>query len=392
MKEKLLREVIDKAYQASLGWRNWMETAHVDPEDMEEEEDLEGIPIMRREQLLKQQELRPPLGCLETIPIAEFSRIFSSTWGGYIPQRDKHNFGFFAEALAAVGFGEDDVVWNTISMQTKPLSSMVDSGLQKLGSTVISIEFDKQIDLVRSIQEWGITGFIGSPQTLSKLLEAFQTAQIQDGRVFQLEKFFVLGGMVPPMLLKKVERYEMRLAEGYAIEELGCIAYREERDFDWKVCEHVIVHLCDPVSGTMIYNTELGEIVVTVLDTSYPLIRYGTGELAKWMEGKQGERFIRIFGNVDESVVIGTRIIHPLQIHKILKLFTEVEYFQGNILTDSLVGDYLLLQIESTIQIQSFKEIVSQRLKDELRVSLKVEFVPVHSLDRNQRQLFDQRK
>ncbi|KHF28860.1 hypothetical protein LR68_02430 [Anoxybacillus sp. BCO1] len=68
--------------------------------------------------------------------------------------------------------------------------------------------------------------------------------------------------------------------EGYGTADCGCIAFEDRQGPGLKVSSRAIVQLCDPMTGELLH--EEGEIVVTILDRTYPLIRFGTGDVSRW--------------------------------------------------------------------------------------------------------------
>lgn len=390
MKELLLQEVLRHAYELASGWRERFNLFGVKPEDIVEEEDLSKIPVLRKKDLPDIQKNSLPFGNLTTIEAQRMVRIFMSPGPIYDPQAEEGDYWRFAEALKAAGFGPGDIVQNTFSYHLSPIGFMFDSALRSLGCTVIPAgvgNSDLQLKLMR---DCGVTGYVGTPGFLASLLEKAFELGISVHETLRLEKAFFTAEMLPPSLRRQLEGYGIRVSEGYGTADIGCIAYQTDRELGLKVRDSIFLQICDPDTGLPIYNSDVGEMVVTLLDKSYPLIRFGTGDLSKWVEGKPGERIAGVLGRVGDGVKVKGMFVHQQQMHKVMKIFPEIEHFQA-VVTREGVRDQLTIRIESINQTPAFKDVLALRLKDSLRVTPELTFVPKGSLDRSEKQLVDVR-
>lgn len=90
--------------------------------------------------------------------------------------------------------------------------------------------------------------------------------------------------------------------------------------------DYIYIEIIDPVTGEVLPDGELGEIVITTLvKEGAPLIRYRTHDLSRIIPGECpcGSRFPRldtIMGRTDDMMKIKGVNVFPAQIEEILKM------------------------------------------------------------------------
>ena len=72
----------------------------------------------------------------------------------------------------------------------------------------------------------------------------------------------------------------------YASADLGLIAYESVGGEGLIVDEAVIVEIVRPGTGDPVPDGEVGEVLVTVFNPDYPLIRFATGDLSAVLPGQ----------------------------------------------------------------------------------------------------------
>ena len=82
--------------------------------------------------------------------------------------------------------------------------------------------------------------------------------------------------------------------------------------------------MCDIADGTPL-DAGPGEVVVTILRESAPLIRFGTGDLSAWVpgggadgsggpDGSGGRRLAGVLGRTGQAVKVRGMFLHPAQV------------------------------------------------------------------------------
>ncbi len=95
------------------------------------------------------------------------------------------------------------------------------------------------------------------------------------------------------------------------------------------VDEGVILEIVRPGTGDPVPEGEVGEVVVTVLNADYPLIRFATGDLSAVLAGTSpcGRTNMRIkgwMGRADQTTKVRGMFVRPEQVDAVLKRHPEV--------------------------------------------------------------------
>ncbi|MBO8172092.1 MAG: AMP-binding protein [Bacillaceae bacterium] len=391
MRDQKITELIQYAYQHADGWKKRLDEQGIRPEEIRSEADLSRIAVLRKDQLPGVQSENLPFGGLATLSPAHMARIFMSPGPIYDPQASDGDYWRFADALLAAGFGPGDIVQNTFSYHLSPAGFMFDSALRKIGASVIPAGVGNSELQVQMMRDVGVNGFVGTPSFLAALLDKAEQSGVDPEKDLRLQKAFFTAEMLPDTLRRRFENLGIRVSEGYGTADAGCIAYQTGHDPGMKITESAVVQICDPNTGDPIHHPEeVGEIVVTLLDRDYPLIRFGTGDLSRWVEGYVGQRMAGVLGRVGDGVKVRGMFVHRQQIEKVLEEFPGISYFQA-VVTREDNRDQFTIQLECE-ENRIDRDKVAVRLKDVLRVTPSLEWSEPGSIDRDEPQLADRRK
>lgn len=157
-----------------------------------------------------------------------------------------------------------------------------------------------------------------------------------------------------------------------------------------------IVEIIDPDTGLPVPEGETGELVMTTLiRRGMPVLRYRTRDLTRFIPGdcicgRKHRRIDRILGRVDDMFIVKGCNIYPMQIEQILMQFPEVGENYLIILehTDSM--DNIRVQVELRADhfvedmrvLQGLQRTIAGRIRDEILVTPKIEFVEANALPR----------
>ena len=94
--------------------------------------------------------------------------------------------------------------------------------------------------------------------------------------------------------------------------------------------EGLILEIVRPGSGEPVVEGEVGEVVVTILNRDYPLVRFATGDLSAMLPGESpcGRTAPRIkgwMGRADQTAKIRGMFVRPTQMEQILKAHPEIQ-------------------------------------------------------------------
>ncbi len=319
-----LRRVQQHAYEHASAIREIYDTAGMKPVDLRGAEDLSKLPVTKKEALLDRQREHPPFGGFLAAHPEEIGRIFISPGPIHEPQLRTETTGHgFAEAFKAFGIGPGDVVLNTWAYHMVPAGLLLDDGLRAAGATVVPAgtgASELQAKLILDLNVTCICASTGYFLTLIEKLEEMGVAVPEGWSV----RTALLGGEFGDWIGKRrrlEERYRISTFAAYATGDLGVVAYEtQDGDDDYAVHPERIVQICDPVTGAPLPIDTPGEIVVTTLAPGWPLIRFGTGDVAAatvlHADGTAA-RIGMLQGRVGQAVKAREIFIYPRQIEDV---------------------------------------------------------------------------
>lgn len=380
-----LRDIIQYGYDHAVGFKNHMDQVGVRPSDISTVEDLAKIPVLKKDRLPELQSDDKPFANLTTVDAKEMARMFMSPGPIYDPQTHENDFWRFAEALRTAGFTANDIVQNTFSYHLSPAGFMFDSALREIGTTVIPAGTGNRELQIQVMKDLGVTGYVGTPSFFSILLDAIEEKGWSVERDFSIEKVFFTAEMLTTAMRKRCEVNGIAAYEGYGTADCGCLAFEDKKGPGLKVTSSAIVQICDPLTGREVDSGE-GEIVVTLFDKSYPLIRFGTGDLSAWVQGHEGKRIKGVLGRVSDGVKVKGMFIREKQLAQVLEQ-EGYPYFQA-IVTKDCEQDILEISIESH---QEFNLNLVKKLQETIRVTPVLKRVGPGSINNKEKRLIDKR-
>lgn len=318
---------VKDAYERSAGVRRWFEQAGLTPADIRGVADLEKIPVLTKDKMVELQTADPPFGGFLTVPVTEVSHVFFSPGPLYEPAVDEASLVETAVPLFRLaGFGSESIVLNTLSYHLVPAGLMIDRVLQHVGATVIPAGVGNADLQVKMMVDFRVTGYVGTPSWLMSLLKKAEEMGVPREKI-HLRHALVTAEPLPPSLRATlVGDYGIQVTNAYATAELGFLAYDREGQMALRLLEGPIIQVVDRDTGKTVAPGDAGEVVVTVFNPAYPLIRFGTGDMAVNVDpapgkSRQSERAIILVGRVGDAVKVRGMFVHPNQIAFALKRF-----------------------------------------------------------------------
>jgi phenylacetate-CoA ligase len=180
---------------------------------------------------------------------------------------------------------------------------------------------------VQAIAELAPDGYVGTPSFLKIILEKADELGV---RLPSLRKALVSGEAFLPSLRDALAARGIAGYQAYATADVGTIAYETEARAGLVVDEGVLVEIVRPGTGDPAAPGEVGEVVVTtLLNTLYPLVRFGTGDLSALMAGASpcGRTNARIkgwMGRADQTTKVKGLFVHPSQVAEIVRRHPEI--------------------------------------------------------------------
>ena len=394
-----LQAVVRHAYNSSPGFRRRMEAAGLVPAALKTPADLAHLPILKKSTLPHLQKQDPPFGGLLAVPPSEVSRIYQSPGPIYEPEGRKADYWRMARAFYAGGFRPGDVAQVTFAYHLTPGGWICDSGLRALGCVVVPAGIGSTEVQVQLMRELGVTGFVGTAAFFSTLISKAEEMGSDVVRDLRLEVVSLGGAMMAESLRRMMaDRYGLMIGQTYVIGDLGLIGYECENASGMHVADDLIVQILEPQSGADVATGEPGEVVVTVFDQVYPLIRFGTGDLSALTTepcpcGRTSARLTGIMGRVDEVTKIKGMFVHPRQVDEVGRAFPEVQRCQVVV---RLKGhdDEMTFRVElaSGVEPDALLTKLKEKAKDLLKIRANVEVVPPGTIADGAKKILDERR
>ncbi len=203
---------------------------------------------------------------------------------------------------------------------------MLESAAKALGCTVIAGGVGNSEAQTAAAAHAGASGYVGTPDFLKVMLD--KAAEL--GRDLSgIRRAWVSGGPLFPSLRKDYEDRGIACLQGYATADVGLIAYESPAMEGMIADEGAILEIVRPGTGDPVPEGEVGEVLVTVLNADYPLIRFATGDLSAIMPGQSpcGRTNVRIkgwMGRADQTTKVKGMFVRPEQVAEILRRHPEV--------------------------------------------------------------------
>jgi phenylacetate-CoA ligase len=335
---------------------------------------LARLPVTRKHELLaRQQALRAqdPFGGFSTIGwkgmvrSAGVRRVYQSPGPIYEPEGHAPDYWRAARAMAAAGFEAGDLVHNCFSYHLTPGAWIMESGAHALGCAVIPGGVGNTEQQLAAVADLRPVAYSGTPSFLKILIEKAAEA----GQKLSITKALVSGEACPPSLRDWFTQQGVAAYQCYATADVGLIAYETAAREGLVIDEGVIVEIVRPGTGDPVADGEVGEVVVTVLNPDYPLIRFGTGDLSAILPGacptgRTGQRIKGWMGRADQTTKIRGMFVHPGQVAEIVKRFPELTKARL-VVTGEMANDQMALHVEtSAVADEGLKVRVSEAVRD----------------------------
>jgi phenylacetate-CoA ligase len=317
-----------------------------------------------------------------------------------IQSLDENFYRRVEEALYGGGFRPGDIVVNTWSYHMVPAGHWLDKAIRRLGATVIPMGVGNTELQVQVLHDMKVTGWLGSTGFLATILTKAEEMGYDVRRDFALRVVSAGGEMGGgPMRKMFEEKYGLTTSDAYATADVGFIAYECNQRSGMHLCEELVVEIVDSNTGKQVGPGEVGQVVVTPFDNTYPLIRFGTGDLSAYIDepcpcGRTSLRLVRIMGRVGDAVRTRGMFIHPRQISEVVSKFPEISRHQA-VVTRPGTRDHLVLKVEladETIDKDKLTGAVGKTFQDVCRIRLdEVEFVPKGTIPEGAKGIVDER-
>jgi len=347
----------------------------VDPQTINSRETLAALPVTRKSELIELQASKPPFGGLNATPAGKLARLFLSPGPIAEPEGQQADFWRMGRALYAAGFRAGDIIQNCFSYHMTPAGFLFDGAARAVGCAVIPAGIGQTEQQCHMIAHFRPVGYVGTPDFLKIILAKADELGVDASSI---TKALVGGGALLPPLRKEYADRDIQVLQSYGTADVGNIAYESEAQEGMIVEEEIILEIVRPGTGDPVAEGEVGEVVVTLLNQDYPLIRFGTGDLSAILPGispcgRTAPRIKGWMGRADQRTKIRGMFVDPVQIDRVLKAHGDVSRMRLVVGEEGGL-DTVTLQCEATSQDDALAEKIGAAFQAECKVRATVEF------------------
>ncbi|KUG29660.1 putative phenylacetate-coenzyme a ligase [hydrocarbon metagenome] len=329
-----IKDLLTYAYRYSEDVKKRFDRAQFQVGKFKTLSDLKHIPILKKKELIFLQSMGPRLGGLLTKDMGELRRIFLSPGPIFDPEDREDDYWGWTEGFYASGFRSGDLVQVTFNYHLTPAGLMFEEPLRNLGCAVVPAGPGNSTTQLEIMQKLRVTGYVGTPSYLMHLAQKGEEAGLNLRKDLYMEVAFVTGEKFSEKMRANLEKkFDIIMRQGYGTADVGCVGYECFHKTGLHIANRAFVEICHPDTGIPLKDGEVGEIVVTAFNKTYPLIRLATGDLS-YIErapcacGRTSPRLGNIVGRVDTTARIKGMFVYPHQVEQVISRFEEIKRWQ----------------------------------------------------------------
>jgi phenylacetate-CoA ligase len=320
-----LPQLIARAQQAP-GWEGIL--AGVDAAAIDSRAALADLPITRKSDLKTLQQRALPFGGLAATPSGQLRHIYMSPGPIYDPEGRGRDWWRFSRPMYAAGVRAGGLLQNCFSYHFTPAAFMVEGGAARIGCTVIPAGAGQTEMQVQAMVDLRPDTYVGTPSFLRIIIEKAR----EMGADISSVQNALMGAEALPESLRAWfhENGVPHVFQTYASADIGSIAYETASggvlNPGMMVDEDVIIEIVRPGTGEPVAPGDTGEIVVTLFNHDYPLIRFATGDMSAMLVdapasgcGRTNVRIKGWMGRADQTTKVRAMFVHPAQVANITR-------------------------------------------------------------------------
>lgn len=393
-----LRATLHRAYERVPFYRQAFDKAGVHPDDCRSLADLALFPLTTKADLRDQY----PFGMF-AVPRSEVRRIHASsgttgrpTVVGYTDGDLSTWSDVVARSIRAAGGRPGQIVHIAYGYGLFTGGLGAHYGAERLGCTVVPASGGMTDRQVRLIEDFRPEVIMVTPSYMLTLLDEMERQGIDPRATSLRTGIFGAEPWTEEMRREIEERLDMDAVDIYGLSEVigpgvaqECVETKDGLHI-WE--DHFYPEVVDPLTGAVLPEGELGELVFTSLTKeAMPVVRYRTRDLTRLLPGTARPAFRRmekITGRSDDMIILRGVNLYPTQIEEILLRTPGLApHFQLRLAREGRM-DTLTVRVEARRESDAaLREAaaagVVQAVKAGIGVSVRVEVVDPETLERS---------
>ncbi|MFC0624778.1 phenylacetate--CoA ligase PaaK [Kribbella deserti] len=391
-----LRATLRATYENVPHYRAALDGVGFAPDDLKSFADLARLPFTTKADLRENY----PFGMF-AVPRSEVVRIHASsgttgrpTVVGYTAADVDTWAGLMARSIRAAGGRAGDVchVAYGYGLFTGGLGAHY--GAERLGCTVVPVSggmTERQVDLIR---DFGAAVIMVTPSYFLAILDEMVARGIDPTSTSLRVGIFGAEPWTEQMRAEVETRTGMHAVDIYGLSEVmgpgvaqECVETKDGLHI-WE--DHFYPEIIDPVTGEVLPDGEIGELVFTTLTKqAFPVLRYRTRDLTRLLPGtaRPGmRRMEKITGRTDDMMIVRGVNVFPTQIEEQILTIEGLTPHYLCVLSRPARMDELTVKVEAApgmVDPEPLATALARRIKDRIGVTATIEVVPPHALERS---------
>ncbi len=403
-----LRWSVAHAYAHVAHYREALDAVGVHPDDVRTLEDLARLPFTTKDDLRANY----PFGMF-AVPREQVARVHASSGTTGRPTVVGYTAGdldvwasVMARSIYAAGGRRGDVLHNAYGYGLFTGGLGAHGGAERLGCTVVPVSGGMTERQVRLIVDFEPRVIMVTPSYMLAIVDEMRRQGV-DPRSTSLEVgIFGAEPWTDSMRREMEETLAIRAVDIYGLSEVigpGVAQECAETQDGLHVWEdHFLPEVIDPVSGEVLPDGEVGELVLTSLTKeAMPVLRYRTRDLTRLLPGtaRTMRRMEKVTGRTDDMIILRGVNLFPTQIEELLLGLPALSPHFQCVLSRPGRLDELTVRVERRPDAEegpaaSAGERLVQVVKASIGVSVAVEVLEPEGIERSvgkMRRVVDQR-
>ena len=353
---KRMRQSLSHAYANVDHYRKAFDEKGVHPDDLRNLADLANFPFTVKQDLRDNY----PFGMF-AVKRNQVNRIHASSGTTGQPTvigYTANDLAIWSEvmqrSLRAAGMQRGDVLHNAYGYGLFTGGLGVHGGAEAMGLTVVPVSGGMTQRQVRLIEDFGAKGISVTPSYALSILDEYREQGYEPKNSPLQVGIFGAEPWTNAMRAEVEEAFDMHAIDIYGLSEvigpgvsMECVEAKDGLHI-WE--DHFYPEVIDPVSGELLPDGELGELVFTSLTKeAFPIVRYRTRDLTRLLPGtaRSMRRMEKITGRSDDMIILRGVNVFPTQIEEQLMSVTELApHFQVELERDDRL-DKMIVKVEA---------------------------------------------
>ena len=320
-----MRWSLRHAHENVPRYRASFAAAGVHPDDLRGLDDLSRFPFVTKADLRESY----PFGML-AVPRRDLARVHASsgtTGQPTIVGYTRHDLDVWADVMArsirASGGRRGDMVHVAYGYGLFTGGLGAHGGAERLGCTVVPVsggQTERQVRLIRDLEPDVI---MVTPSYMLAIVDEMERQGLDPAATSLSVGIFGAEPWTEAMRAEMQARLDMHAVDVYGLSEVmgpgvanECVETKDGLHV-WE--DHFYPEVVDPVTGAVLPDGELGELVLTSLTKeALPVVRYRTGDLTRLLPGtaRTMRRMEKVTGRSDDMMILRGVNVFPTQVEE----------------------------------------------------------------------------